>query len=387
MYMSIILQHIILIVVSLFSLVFITINEDKIDDTNYTRSNFQSTYHIYEDYNFAISKIANLKYESYDNSEFASHINSCDNMPCTIIAGHHFRLEEKRKPEKWDKYDVIPDWNFFINIYETNLPVKSAESYFAGIIKGITATLGDTESIQRGLYNLNYPTLLHPDVVGNEPANTIVIFTDNLAYHITAVDSSEYDEIEILLSSLSVNIPPEIVSPPIIAIVFVFLLHIFLLIELFLCVKSLKGIGSDNKVARGFSIFTFVMICAYLIASLVHSSIAIFDIIEYCDDDYITCTWIYSGSVFFLSVLLGKLLKHSHLQEGVGFILPRRWKTRLQDNKISRVIVVLICYPCLISLVATGFLAIPFVIFVYIVFLLLYLIAHAVKWIISGSIN
>lgn len=95
MYMSKNLQHIILIVVSLFSLVFITINEDKIDDTYYTRSNFQSTYHIYEDYNFAISKNANLKYESYDNSEFASHINSCDNMPCTIIAGHHFRLEKK----------------------------------------------------------------------------------------------------------------------------------------------------------------------------------------------------------------------------------------------------------------------------------------------------
>ena len=163
------------------------------------------------------------------------------------------------------------------------------------------------------------------------------------------------------------------------------LLEICLLIELLICVRKLKSIGSDNKVARGFAIFTFASTCAYLIASIVHSAIAT-SVNNFCNSDYIECIWIYSGSVFFLSALFHKLSNDSHSQAGVGFIVPQRWKTRLQDNKISRIIVILICYPCLISLATAGFLAIPFVLFVYLAFLLIYLISRAVKWIISGSI-
>lgn len=384
--MSKIIKHFVLLIVSICSLVVITINEYSVYEIDSTRKNFVSENILFEDYNFAIRKEVNLKYESYDPLQFASYVNSSDNLPCATIAGYHYRLEEKKNPTKWDKYDDIPEWNFFINIYKTNLAIDAAESYFSGVIKGVSETIGDVDSIRHSIYE-TYPTLQHSNIVDNEPANTIIIFTNNFAYHITAIDSTEDNELDTLLSHLSFDIPPAISILPWKLIALIILLHICLLVELLICVINLKRIGRDNKVARGFAIFTFVMICAYLIASIVHSTLAIFDVWYFYQDEYISGIWIYSGLVFFLSALFGKLLIESNLQTGVGFILPKRWKTRLKDNKMSRVIVILICYPCLITLTMAGFLAIPFVLIVYILFLLMYVITNAVKWIISGSIS
>lgn len=386
MTMSKILKHFLLIAVSLFSLVVITINENSVSELYWERSDFQNAYYIYEDYTLAIRKNANLKHEFYDSSKFASYVNSDDNLPCATIAGYHFRLEEIQNPKKWDKYDEIPEWNFFINVYETNLPIESCDSYFDGITKGVIASLGDSQSVLRSEYE-NYPTLRHYDVVDDEPANTIVVFTNNLAYHITAIDSSEFDEVYTLLKNLSFNIPTVIDSIPWIAIVFIILLQLSILVEVILCIRNLKGLGYDNKVARGFVLFAFVMLCAYFIASIVYSVIAIIDVWEYCQEEYIICIWVFSGLVFFLSAFFNKLLSESHLHTGVAFILPQRWKVRLKDNKISRTIVIFICYPCLISLAAVGFLAIPFVLFVYILFRIMYVIKSAVKWVVSGSMQ
>lgn len=386
MTMSKILKHFLLIAVSLFSLVVITINENSVSELYWERSDFQNAYYIYEDYTLAIRKNANLKHEFYDSSKFASYVNSDDNLPCATIGGYHFRLEEKQNPKKWDKYDVIPEWNFFINVYETNLPIESCDSYFDGITKGVIASLGDSQSVLRSEYE-NYPTLRHYDVVDDEPANTIVIFTNNLAYHITAIDSSEFDEVYTLLKNLSFNIPTVIDSIPWIAIVFIILLQLSLLVEVILCIRNLKGLGYDNKVARGFALFAFVMLCAYFIASIVYSVIAIIYVWGYCQEEYIICIWIFSGLVFFLSAFFNKLLSESHLHTGVAFILPQRWKSRLKDSAISRLIIVVVCYPCLIALILAGFMAVPFVLIVYLLFLLGYLVTRSVRWIITGSIK
>lgn len=386
MTMSKILKHFLLIAVSLFSLVVITINENRVSELYWERSDFQNAYYIDEDYNLAIRKNANLRYEFYDSSKFTSYVNSDDNLPCATIAGYHFRLEEKQNPKKWDKYDEIPEWNFFINVYETNLPIESCDSYFDGITKGVIASLGDSQSVLRSEYE-NYPTLKHYDVVDDEPANTIVVFTNNLAYHITAIDSSEFDEVYTLLRNLIFNIPTVIDSIPWIAIVFIILLQLSLLVEGILCIRNLKGLGYDNKVARGFALFAFVMLCAYFIASIVYSVIAIIDVWEYCQGEYIICIWIFSGLVFFLSALFNKLLSESHLHTGVAFILPQRWKSRLKDSAISRLIIVVVCYPCLIALILAGFMAVPFVLIVYLLFLLGYLVTRSVRWIITGSIK
>lgn len=384
--MSKILKHFLLIAVSLFSLVVITINENSVSELYWERSDFQNAYYIYEDYTLAIRKNANLRYEFYDSSKFTSYVNSDDNLPCATIAGYHFRLEEKQNPKKWDKYDEIPEWNFIINVYETNLPIESCDSYFDGITKGVIASLGDSQSVLRSEYE-NYPTLKHYDVVDDEPANTIVVFTNNLAYHITAIDSSESDEVYTLLRNLIFNIPTVIDSIPWIAIVFIILLQLSLLVEVILCIRNLKGLGYDNKVARGFALFAFVMLCAYFIASIVYSVIAIIDVWKYCQEEYIICIWIFSGLVFFLSALFNKLLSESHLHTGVAFILPQRWKSRLKDSAISRLIIVVVCYPCLIALILAGFMAVPFVLIVYLLFLLGYLVTRSVRWIITGSIK
>lgn len=386
--MSKILKHFLLIIVCIFSLVVITINLDSLEDIYRTRRDFIISNNILEDCNLAVNKYANLSYESYDPLQFATFVNSSDNLPCATIAGYYYRTElSKLSENSIKKYTRrIPEWNFFINVYETNLAIDSAESYFSGVIKGVAESIGNIDSIQHDMYE-NYPTLQYSDIVDNELANTIVIFTDNFAYHITAIDSTEDNELDTLLSHLSFDIPPAISILPWKLIALMILLHICLLVELLICVINLKRIGRDNKVARGFTIFTFVMICAYLIASIVHSTLAIFDVWYFYQDAYISGIWIYSGLVFFLSALFGKLLIESNLQTGVGFILPKRWKTRLKDNKMSRVIVILICYPCLITLTMAGFLAIPFVLIVYILFLLMYVITNAVKWIISGSIS
>lgn len=384
--MSKILKHFLLIAVSLFSLVVITINENRVSELYWERRDIQNAYCIDEDYNLAIRKNANLRYEFYDSSRFTSYVNSDDNLPCATIAGYHFRLEEKQNPKKWDKYDEIPEWNFFINVYETNLPIESCDSYFDGITKGVIASLGDSQSVLRSEYE-NYPTLKHYDVVDDEPANTIVVFTNNLAYHITAIDSSEFDEVYTLLRNLIFNIPTVIDSIPWIAIVFIILLQLSLLVEVILCIRNLKGLGYDNKVARGFALFAFVMLCAYFIASIVYSVIAIIDVREYCQEEYIICIWIFSGLVFFLSALFNKLLSESHLHTGVAFILPQRWKSRLKDSAISRLIIVVVCYPCLIALILAGFMAVPFVLIVYLLFLLGYLVTRSVRWIITGSIK
>lgn len=386
MTMSKILKHFLLIAVSLFSLVVITINENRVSELYWERRDIQNAYCIDEDYNLAIRKNANLRYEFYDSSRFTSYVNSDDNLPCATIAGYHFRLEEKQNPKKWDKYDEIPEWNFFINVYETNLPIESCDSYFDGITKGVIASLGDSQSVLRSEYE-NYPTLKHYDVVDDEPANTIVVFTNNLAYHITAIDSSEFDEVYTLLRNLIFNIPTVIDSIPWIAIVFIILLQLSLLVEVILCIRNLKGLGYDNKVARGFALFAFVMLCAYFIASIVYSVIAIIDVREYCQEEYIICIWIFSGLVFFLSALFNKLLSESHLHTGVAFILPQRWKSRLKDSAISRLIIVVVCYPCLIALILAGFMAVPFVLIVYLLFLLGYLVTRSVRWIITGSIK
>ena len=386
MTMSKILKHFLLIAVSLFSLVVITINENRVSELYWERSDFQNAYYIDEDYNLAIRKNANLRYEFYDSSKFTSYVNSDDNLPCATIAGYHFRLEEKQNSKKWDKYDEIPEWNFFINVYETNLPIESCDSYFDGITKGVIASLGYSQSVLRSEYE-NYPTLKHYDVVDDEPANTIVVFTNNLAYHITAIDSSEFDEVYTLLRNLIFNIPTVIDSIPWIAIVFIILLQLSLLVEVILCIRNLKGLGYDNKVARGFALFAFVMLCAYFIASIVYSVIAIIDVWEYCQEEYIICIWIFSGLVFFISALFNKLLSESHLHTGVAFILPQRWKYRLKDSAISRLIIVVVCYPCLIALILAGFMAVPFVLIVYLLFLLGYLVTRSVRWIITGSIK
>lgn len=385
--MSKLLKHLFLIIVSICLLVVITINGYSLCENYRTSEDFISRNYILEEYSLAINKNAYLSYESYDPLQFASIVNTSNNLPSATIAGYRYRREEnKNATSMWNKYDAIPEWNFFINVYETNLTIDSAEAYFSGVIKGVTATIGNVDSIQRGMYE-NYPTLQYSDIVDNELANTIVIFTDKFAYHITAIDSTEDNELDTLLSHLSFDIPPAISILPWKMIALIILLHICLLVELLICVINLKRIGRDNKVARGFAIFTFVMICAYLIASIVHSTLAIFDVWYFYQDEYISGIWIYSGLVFFLSALFGKLLIESNLQTGVGFILPKRWKTRLKDNKMSRVIVILICYPCLITLTMAGFLAIPFVLIVYILFLLMYVITNAVKWIVSGSIS
>ena len=71
--MSKILKHFLLIAVSLFSLVVITINENSVSELYWERSDFQNAYYIYEDYTLAIRKNANLKHEFYDSSKFASY--------------------------------------------------------------------------------------------------------------------------------------------------------------------------------------------------------------------------------------------------------------------------------------------------------------------------
>ena len=131
--MSKIIKHFVLLIVSICSLVVITINEYSVYEIDSTRKNFVSENILFEDYNFAIRKEVNLKYESYDPLQFASHVNSSDNLPCATIAGYHYRLEEKKNPTKWDEYDVIPEWNFFINIYKTNLAIDDILLLFIGI--------------------------------------------------------------------------------------------------------------------------------------------------------------------------------------------------------------------------------------------------------------
>lgn len=386
MTMSKILKHFLLIAVSLFSLVVITINENRVSELYWERSDFQNAYYIDEDYNLAIRKNANLRYEFYDSSKFTSYVNSDDNLPCATIAGYHFRLEEKQNPKKWDKYDVIPEWNFFINVYETNLPIESCDSYFDGITKGVIASLGDSQSVLRSEYE-NYPTLKHYDVVDDEPANTIVVVTNNLAYHITAIDTSELDELNVLLNNLNFDIPSEITSLPWIMIVSIIILEICLILEVIMSARDIKRIGDINKVARVFTIFTFAMICAYTIASLVHTIVFNINLRYFFDEYYLAFIWIYTGVILSLVILYNRLMNHSDSNRGVGFILPDRWKARLKDSTMSRLIVIVVCYPCLIALILAGFMAVPFVFIVYLLFLLGYIITHSVRWILSGSIK
>lgn len=284
--MSKLLKHLFLIIVSICLLVVITINSYSLCEKYRTSKDFISSNYILEEYSLAIDKYANLSYESYDPLQFASIVNTSNNLPCATIAGYRYELVKKENSVKG--YTRIPEWNFFINVYETNLTIDSAESYFSGVIKGVTATIGNVDSIQRGMYE-NYPTLQYSDIVDNELANTIVIFTDKFAYHITAIDSKEYNELDTLLGRLSFDIPSVISSLPLEVIVLITLLEICLLIELLFCIRNLKSIGRDNKVARGFAIFTLTMICVYFIASIVHSTSTIIIFTADAFEAYLGC--------------------------------------------------------------------------------------------------
>ena len=98
--MSKILKHFLLIIVCIFSLVVITINLDSLEDIYRTRRDFIISNNILEDCNLAVDKYANLSYESYDPLQFASYVNSNDNLPCATIAGYHYRLEEKKESDE-----------------------------------------------------------------------------------------------------------------------------------------------------------------------------------------------------------------------------------------------------------------------------------------------
>lgn len=385
--MAKIFKYIILFVISLCSLIVLTINYHEVDERYDERCSFEANYNVYDNYNFAIWQHSNLSYKVNEDKELIAYSGLDGNMPSAIFYGYHYRREEnKNSQNKWDKWITISEWNFFINIYETGLPEESASSYFKGISQGVESSGMDVNLLQYGSCQ-GFHTLKYPDVVDSDQANTIVVFTDRFAYHITAIDATGYDELEVLLDNLSFEFPSEMTSLPWIMLLSIILLEACLLIIVIVFAKTIKGIGTANTVARAFAIFTFVMICAYVLASIIHSAIAITDLWEFYNRDYISFIWMYPGVVFSLVLLYYRLVKHSESNIGVAFILPDRWKCRLGDSAISRLIVITVCYPCLIGLILAGFLAVPFVLMVYLLFLLGYVITHAVRWILLGEIK
>lgn len=385
--MTIVLKHILLFAASLISLIVVTVNNFDAQDSYYERESYVQDYDVYDAYKIAVKKNSNLSYKLYDENDLATYLNHIDNMPCAVLQGNHYREEAKKKPEhKWDKWRTIPEWDFFINVYETGLPIESASSYLKGISKGIGSSGMDLNSVQYDSHQ-GFPTLRYCDVVNNSHANTIVVVTNNLAYHITAIDTSELDELNVLLNNLNFDIPSEITSLPWIMIVSIIILEICLIFEVIMSARDIKRIGDINKVARVFTIFTFAMICAYTIASLVHTIVFNINLRYFFDEDYLAFIWIYTGVILSLVILYNRLMNHSDSNRGVGFILPDRWKARLKDSTMSRLIVIVVCYPCLIALILAGFMAVPFVFIVYLLFLLGYVITHSVRWILSGSIK
>ena len=385
--MARLLKHILLFAASLISLIVLTVNYFNIQDSYYERKSYVRDYDVNNAYKIAIKKNSNLSYKLYDENDLATYSNHIDNMPCAVLYGNHYRKEVNKKPEhKWDKWRTIPEWDFFINVYETGLPIESASSYFKGISKGIDSSGMDLNSVQYDSHQ-GFPTLRYCDVVNNSHANTIVVVTNNLAYHITAIDTSELDELNVLLNNLNFDIPSEITSLPWIMIVSIIILEICLIFEVIMSARDIKRIGHINKVARVFTLFTFVMICAYAVASIIHTYVAINDLKGFYNGDHIPFIWLYPGVVFSLVLLYHRLIKATNSNTGVGFVLPVRWKSRLKDSAISRLIVVVVCYPCLIALILAGFMAVPYVLIVYLMFLLCYVITHSVKWIVAGSIN
>ena len=380
-------KHIILFVVCLCSLFVLTINYFEADEKHYTRRSFESNYSVYDIYKLAFRENSNLSYKLYDENDLAEYSNHIANMPCAVFRGNHYRKEANEKPEhKWDEWRTIPEWDFFINVYKTGLPIESASSYFKGISEGVDSLRMDLNSVQYDSYQ-GFPTLRYCDEVNNISANTIVVVTDNLAYHITAIDASEYDELDVLLNNLRFDIPPEITSLPWIMIVSIIILEICLIFEVIISARDIKSVGDINKVARVFTIFTFIMICAYTIAVMIHSIVFNINLRHFFDESYLIFIWIYTGVMLSLVILYNRLMNYSHSNSGVGFILPDRWKSRLKDSAISRLIVIVVCYPCLIALILAGFMAVPFVFIVYLLFLLGYVITHSVRWILSGSIQ
>ena len=385
--MARLLKHILLFAASLISLIVLTVNYFNIKDSYYERQSYVQDYDVYDAYKISIKENYNLSYKLCDENDLAEYSNHIANMPCAVFKGNYYRKKANKNPEHMgDKWRTISEWDFFINVYETELPIESASSYFKGISEGVDSFGIDLNSVQYDSYQ-GFPTLRHCDLVNNISANTIVIVTDNLAYHITAIDASEIDELDVLLNNLNFDIPPEITSLPWIMIVTIIILEICLIFEVIMSARDIKGVGDINKVARIFTIFTFAMICTYAVASIIHTYVAINDLKGFYNGDHILFIWLYPGVVFSLILLYHRLIKDSNSNTGVGFVLPVRWKSRLKDSAISRLIVVVVCYPCLIALILAGFLAVPFVLIVYVLFLLGYVITHSVRWIIAGSIN
>lgn len=385
--MARLLKHILLFAASIISLIVLTVNYFNIQDSYYERQSYVQDYDVYDAYKISIKENSNLSYKLCDENDLAEYSNHIANMPCAVFKGNYYRKEANKNPEHmWDKWRTISEWDFFINVYETELPIESASSYFKGISEGVDSFGMDLNSVQYDSYQ-GFPTLRHCDLVNNISANTIVIVTDNLAYHITAIDASEIDELDVLLNNLNFDIPPEITSLPWIMIVTIIILEICLIFEVIMSARDIKRVGDINKVARIFTIFTFAMICAYTIASLVHTIVFNINLRYFFDEYYLAFIWIYTGVILSLVILYNRLMNHSDSNRGVGFILPDRWKARLKDSTMSRLIVIVVCYPCLIALILAGFMAVPFVFIVYLLFLLGYVITHSVRWIIAGSIN
>ena len=385
--MARLLKHILLFAASLISLIVLTVNYFNIKDSYYERQSYVQDYDVYDAYKISIKENYNLSYKLCDENDLAEYSNHIANMPCAVFKGNYYRKKANKNPEHMgDKWRTISEWDFFINVYETELPIESASSYFKGISEGVDSFGIDLNSVQYDSYQ-GFPTLRHCDLVNNISANTIVIVTDNLAYHITAIDASEIDELDVLLNNLNFDIPPEITSLPWIMIVTIIILEICLIFEVIMSARDIKRIGHINKVARVFTLFTFVMICAYAVASIIHTYVAINDLKGFYNGDHIPFIWLYPGVVFSLVLLYHRLIKATNSNTGVGFVLPVRWKSRLKDSAISRLIVVVVCYPCLIALILAGFMAVPYVLIVYLMFLLCYVITHSVKWIVAGSIN
>lgn len=385
--MARLLKHILLFAVSLISLIVLTVNYFNIQDSYYERQSYVQDYDVYDAYKISIKENSNLSYKLCDENDLAEYSNHIANMPCAVFKGNYYRKEANKNPEHmWDKWRTIPEWDFFINVYETGLPIESASSYLKGISKGIDSSGMDLNSVQYDSHQ-GFPALRYCDVVNNSHANTIVVVTNNLAYHITAIDTSELDELNVLLNNLNFDIPSEITSLPWIMIVSIIILEICLIFEVIMSARDIKRIGDINKVARVFTIFTFAMICAYTIASLVHTIVFNINLRYFFDEYYLAFIWIYTGVILSLVILYNRLMNHSDSNRGVGFILPDRWKARLKDSTMSRLIVIVVCYPCLIALILAGFMAVPFVFIVYLLFLLGYVITHSVRWILSGSIK
>lgn len=385
--MARLLKHILLFAASLISLIVLTVNYFNIQDSYYERQSYVQDYDVYDAYKISIKENSNLSYKLCDENDLAEYSNHIANMPCAVFKGNYYRKEANKNPEHmWNKWRTISEWDFFINVYETELPIESASSYFKGISEGVDSFGMDLNSVQYDSYQ-GFPTLRHCDLVNNISANTIVIVTDNLSYHITAIDASEIDELDVLLNNLNFDIPSEITSLPWIMIVSIIILEICLIFEVIMSARDIKRIGDINKVARVFTIFTFAMICAYTIASLVHTIVFNINLRYFFDEYYLAFIWIYTGVILSLVILYNRLMNHSDSNRGVGFILPDRWKARLKDSTMSRLIVIVVCYPCLIALILAGFMAVPFVFIVYLLFLLGYVITHSVRWILSGSIK